>query len=93
LYEALLEGIVLFVLLWWYSAKPRPTGAIGGLFLLGYGAFRFFVEYFREPDAHIGLYALGFSQGQLLCIPMIALGLWLMLRQSNQPTQGKNKNN
>ncbi len=80
LYEFALEGVVLFVILWLYSAKPRPVGAVSGLFLLGYGSFRFIVEYFREPDAHIGLYQMGLSQGQLLCLPMIALGLWLLVR-------------
>lgn len=80
LYEFALEGVVLFVILWMYSAKPRPVGAVGGVFLLGYGAFRFIIEFFREPDAHIGLYQLGLSQGQLLCLPMILLGLILLLR-------------
>ena len=65
LYEFALEGVVLFILLWVYSSRPRPTGAVGGLFLLGYGSFRFFVEYFREPDEHIGLYAGVISQGQI----------------------------
>jgi phosphatidylglycerol:prolipoprotein diacylglycerol transferase len=74
-----LEGVLLFIILWLYSARPRPTGAVAGLFLVGYGAFRFIVEYFREPDAHIGLYQIGLSQGQLLCLPMILAGLWLMV--------------
>lgn len=80
LYEFALEGVVLFTLLWLYSARPRATGAVSGLFLLGYGAFRFLVEYFREPDAHIGLYSLGLSQGQLLCVPMLIAGAWLLRR-------------
>lgn len=75
LYEFFLEGVVLFVILWLYSAKPRPVGSVGGLFLLGYGTFRFIVEFYRQPDEHIGLYQIGLSQGQLLCIPMILLGL------------------
>lgn len=79
LYEFALEGVVLFFMLWIFSAKPKPTGAIGGLFLLGYGAFRFFVEYFREPDAHIGLHAELISQGQILSMPMIIAGLGLMI--------------
>lgn len=79
LYEFALEGVLLFIILWLFSAKPRPTGAVSGLFLLGYGCFRFFVEYFREPDQHIGLYSVGLSQGQLLCIPMIVLGVGLMV--------------
>ena len=68
------------MILWLFSAKKRPVGAVSGLFLLGYGSFRFTVEYFREPDAHIGLYQMGLSQGQLLCLPMIALGIGLMVR-------------
>ncbi len=81
LYESALEGLALFLILWAYSAKPRRTGAVGGLFLLGYGAFRFFVEFFRQPDAQLGFVALGWmSMGQILCLPMIALGLFLMLR-------------
>jgi len=74
LYEFALEGALLFVILWLYSAKPRPVGSVGGLFLIGYGSFRFIVEYFREPDLHLGLYASGLSQGQILCIPMILAG-------------------
>lgn len=79
LYEFVLEGLVLFALLWWYSGKKRPVGAVSGLFLLGYGCFRFFVEYFREPDAHIGLYGNSISQGQILSSPMIIGGIGLML--------------
>lgn len=90
LYEFALEGVVLFIILWLYSAKPKPTGSVGGVFLLGYGSFRFFVEYFREPDAHIGLYQLGLSQGQLLCIPMIVLGVFLVVR--GQKAQAKVEN-
>jgi phosphatidylglycerol:prolipoprotein diacylglycerol transferase len=80
LYEFALEGVVLFIILWLYSARPRPAGAVAGLFLLGYGSFRFFVEFFRQPDAQLGLYQTGLSQGQMLCIPMILLGIWLMVR-------------
>ena len=83
LYEAGLEGLTLFLVLWFYSAKPRTTGAVGGLFLLGYGGFRFIVEFFRQPDVQLGFVALGWmSMGQILCLPMIALGLALMLRPS-----------
>ena len=79
LYEAFLEGLVLFCLLWWFSAKPRPCRAVSGLFLVGYGSFRFIVEFFREPDAHLGFIALNtFSMGQLLCLPMILFGLVLL---------------
>lgn len=81
LYEALLEGIVLFALVWLYSAKPRKPGSVAGLFLVGYGVARSSVEFFREPDAHLGL--IGFnilSMGQLLSLPMIIIGLILLLR-------------
>ncbi len=82
LYEAALEGLLLFVILWLYAAKPRRRGAVGGLFLLGYGSFRFFVEFFRQPDAQLGFVALDFfSMGQLLCLPMILTGLYLMFRR------------
>lgn len=79
LYEFALEGVVLFVVLWFYSAKPRPAGAVGGLFLAGYGAFRFFVEYFREPDEHIGLYGDIISQGQILSAPMVIIGVAMII--------------
>jgi len=80
LYQFALEGILLFVLLWVYARKPRGLGQVSGLFLVGYGAFRFIAEYFREPDAFLGLLALGLSMGQWLCLPMIAIGLWLWQR-------------
>jgi phosphatidylglycerol:prolipoprotein diacylglycerol transferase len=78
LYEMAAEGILLFVLLWFYSAKPRPRGAVSGLFLVGYGVGRFVCEFTREPDDFLGLLALGMSMGQWLSAPMIAAGLALM---------------
>ncbi|MGX5649628.1 prolipoprotein diacylglyceryl transferase [Hydrogenophaga sp. YM1] len=77
-YQFLLEGVLLFVLLWLYARRPRRTGQVSGLFLLGYGVFRFIAEFFREPDAYLGLLALGLSMGQWLCVPMIVggIGLW-----------------
>ncbi|MDL2216838.1 prolipoprotein diacylglyceryl transferase [Desulfovibrio sp. OttesenSCG-928-M14] len=79
LYEAALEGVLLFGILWIYSAKPRPTMAVSGLFALGYGCFRFFVEFFRQPDAHIGYLAFGWlTMGMALCLPIIALGAFLL---------------
>jgi phosphatidylglycerol:prolipoprotein diacylglycerol transferase len=82
LYEAGLEGLLLFAIVWLYARSPRKRGAVGGVFLLGYGCFRFFVEFFRQPDAQLGFVALDFfSMGQLLCLPMIVLGLWLLLRK------------
>jgi phosphatidylglycerol---prolipoprotein diacylglyceryl transferase len=80
LYEFALEGIVLFAILWIFSRKQRPIGAISALFLLGYGVFRFLVEFTRQPDAHLGLLQLGFSMGQWLSLPMILLGIWLWRR-------------
>jgi phosphatidylglycerol:prolipoprotein diacylglycerol transferase len=79
LYEALLEGLVLFVVLWVYSRKPRPTMAVSGLFLVGYGTFRFLIEFVREPDAQLGYLAWGWvTMGQVLSVPMVLLGLFLM---------------
>jgi phosphatidylglycerol:prolipoprotein diacylglycerol transferase len=81
LYQAALEGLLLFLLLLWYSRRPRPRLAVGGLFLIGYGVLRFTAEFFREPDAHIGFIAMGWmTQGQLLCLPMVLCGLWLWWR-------------
>ena len=79
LYEFALEGVVLFVVLWWYAAKPRPRGAVSAWFLIGYGAFRFAVEFTREPDSFLGLLALGLSMGQWLSLPMIAAGVALLI--------------
>ncbi len=79
LYEATLEGLLLFLLLWVYSSKQRPTMAVSGLFLIAYGLFRFAVEFARMPDAHIGYLAFGwFTMGQLLTLPMLAGGVVLM---------------
>jgi phosphatidylglycerol:prolipoprotein diacylglycerol transferase len=79
LYQFALEGMLLFVLLLWFSSRPRPKLAVGGMFMLGYGCLRFFVEFFREPDSHIGFDLLGWmTRGQLLCIPMILFGLYLL---------------
>ncbi len=78
LYEFALEGVVLFSLLWWFSSKPRPTAAVSGLFLLGYGILRFVVEFTREPDGFLGLLALGFSMGQWLSLPMALSGIGLL---------------
>ena len=88
LYEFALEGVTLFVLLWLYARKPRRTGQVSGAFLVGYGAFRFIAEYFREPDSFLGLLALGMSMGQWLCLPMIAAGLalWAWATTRNQPS-------
>lgn len=79
LLEALLEGLVLGVILWWYSRQPRGVGAVSGLFLFGYGSFRFLVEFWRMPDAQLGYLAWDWlTMGQMLCLPMIAGGLFLI---------------
>ncbi len=79
IYEFLLEGVVLFFILNWFIKKPRPVGAVSGLFLIGYGAFRSFVEFYREPDAHLGLFGDWISMGQILSLPMILIGALIML--------------
>ncbi len=86
LYQFLLEGLLLFVLLWLYSRKQRPTGQVAFAFLFGYGVLRFVAEYFREPDSFLGLLALNMSMGQWLCIPMIVIGAgaWWWCGQRNQ---------
>ena len=79
LYEFSLEGVALFIILWVYARKPRPTGAVSGLFLLCYGIFRFAVEFVREPDAQLGYLAFGWvTMGQVLSLPMILLGVGLL---------------
>lgn len=84
LYEFALEGIALFVLLWFYSQKPRPVGAVSGLFLVGYGIFRFLAEFTREPDSYLGLLSLGLSMGQWLSLPMVLVGVWMFYRATNK---------
>jgi phosphatidylglycerol:prolipoprotein diacylglycerol transferase len=79
LYEFALEGVALFTLLWLYSGKPRPLGAVSGLFLIGYGSFRFLGEFTRNPDDGIfGLMTFGISMGQWLSLPMVIAGIALM---------------
>ena len=87
LYQAFLEGLVLFCMLWWYSAKPRPRYAVSGLFALLYGSFRFLVEFVREPDAQLGYLAFGWlTMGQVLSTPLILLGLFWLWRSRSAPT-------
>jgi phosphatidylglycerol:prolipoprotein diacylglycerol transferase len=78
LYQFALEGLALFTLLWLFSRKPRPTGAVSGLFLIGYGSFRFLAEFTREPDSFLGLLALNLSMGQWLSLPMIVAGMAML---------------
>jgi len=85
LYEFLMEGLLLFVLLWFFARKPRGLGETSAAFLIGYGAFRFIAEYFREPDSFLQEFAArtGLSMGQWLCIPMILAGvvMWAWARR------------
>lgn len=87
LYEALLEGVLLFIIMWLYSAKQRPTMAVSGLFLACYGSFRFAVEWLREPDEHIRFLAFDWlTMGQILSLPMVIIGAGLLwLAYKNQP--------
>jgi len=78
LYQFALEGLLLFVILWLYSAKPRPTGAVSAMFLIGYGVLRFGAEFFREPDDFLGLLAFNLSMGQWLSLPMILAGIAML---------------
>lgn len=80
LYHAGLDGLALFVLLWIYTIKPRPTGAVSALFLIGYGVARSFVEFFRTPDFEVNLGAITITSGQLYSLPMIVIGLWMWFR-------------
>ena len=94
LYQFALEGLLLFLLLWVYSAKPRPTGAVSGAFLTGYGVFRFIAEFARQPDDFLGLLEFGLSMGQWLSLPMILAGLammaWAYKRESG-PVSGETR--
>lgn len=87
LYQMLLEGVVMMAVLLLYSRKPRPRYAVSGLFALLYGGFRFLVEFVREPDAHIGYLAFGWlTMGQVLSLPLVALGLFLLWLSRRAPT-------
>jgi phosphatidylglycerol:prolipoprotein diacylglycerol transferase len=78
LYQGVGEGVVLFVIVWFYSARPRPTGMVSGIFLMAYGCLRFATEFMREPDAHIGYVAFdSLTMGQLLSLPMMVFGIFL----------------
>jgi phosphatidylglycerol:prolipoprotein diacylglycerol transferase len=90
LYEALLEGLVLFVIIWVFSARERPHMAVSGLFLVCYGVMRFCIEFVRVPDADFGYLALGWvTMGQILTAPMILLGVVLLLLayRNNHPQE------
>ena len=89
LYEFGLEGIALFIIVWWYAAKPRPDGCVSAIFLIGYAVCRLFIEFFREPDLQLGFVAFNWlTMGQLLSIPMLIAGLllWWTKRNANIST-------
>ena len=87
LLQALLEGLVLFVIVWTYSARPRPRYAVSGVFALAYGAFRIVAEFFRQPDAQYGYLAFGWlTMGMVLSLPLLAVGAWLLWRSRRAPT-------
>jgi phosphatidylglycerol:prolipoprotein diacylglycerol transferase len=89
LYQAVLEGLVLFALLWWFSSRPRPRYAVAGLFALAYGVFRFAVEFVRMPDAHLGYLAFGWvTMGQVLSLPLIVVGIALLVLSRRAPVAG-----
>jgi phosphatidylglycerol---prolipoprotein diacylglyceryl transferase len=91
LYEALLEGLVLFVLIWWFTSKPRPRYAPSGLFLVWYGLVRVLVEFVRVPDEQLGYLAGGWlTRGQLLSLPMIVAGVWLLVWAYRRPSPSGN---
>jgi len=83
LYEFFLEGVVLFIILWLYARKPRPKMAVASLFVLGYGLFRFAVEFVRQPDLHMGesgfIFGGWLTQGMILSLPMVLIGLFLFV--------------
>jgi phosphatidylglycerol:prolipoprotein diacylglycerol transferase len=85
LYQALTEGLLLFLILWWYSRKPRPLMAVSALFMFFYGLFRFITEFFRTPDAHLGFIAFDWlTMGQVLSLPMIAFGIVVYFMAMNK---------
>jgi phosphatidylglycerol---prolipoprotein diacylglyceryl transferase len=89
LYQMLLDGLVLFVILWIYSKKPRPVGAVSAVFLIGYGVFRFITEFAREPDDFLGYLALHFTMGQWLSLPMVIAGVALLVVSTRKAVRVK----
>ena len=85
IYQALVDGLLLFIVLWLYSRKPRPRMAVSGLFALGYGSARFFTEYFRTPDYIVPLGPISISAGQMLSLPMVILGMILLILAYRNP--------
>ena len=86
LYQAAGEGLLLFVLLWWFSSRQRPVRAVSGMFLVGYGTLRFLAEFFREPDHGVFGVSYVVSMGQWLSLPMILVGAWLLIQHQQKKT-------
>ena len=85
LYEAFLEGLVLFLMLWIFTEKKRPKMQSSALFLIGYGIFRFFIEFYRVPDMHLNYLAFGWgTMGQILTAPMIIIGMTMFILANNK---------
>ncbi|OUS30386.1 prolipoprotein diacylglyceryl transferase [Thalassotalea sp. 42_200_T64] len=91
LYEFFLEGVVLFMIIYVVCRKPKPAGVASGIFLAGYGLFRMIIEFFREPDAHLGFYFSFISMGQMLSLPMVIVGIGLITWGLNQGLPIENK--
>lgn len=90
LYQFALEGLLLFLIVWLYSAKPRPVGAVSGMFVIGYGALRSIAEFFREPeDGFMGVLTWGISMGQWLSLPMVLIGILIIVWAYHQPTESE----
>jgi phosphatidylglycerol---prolipoprotein diacylglyceryl transferase len=87
IYQALVDGVLLFIVLWLYARKPRPYMAVSGVFALGYGCARFFTEYFRMPDYDVTFAGVTISAGQMLSLPMIVLGLVLLVIAYRSPAR------
>ena len=88
LYQFAMEGMLLFLILWIYSRKPRPVRAVSAVFLIGYGSFRFLSEFAREPDNFLGLLSFGMSMGQWLSLPMIFAGIAIFVISNRAPAAG-----
>ena len=87
LYQFATEGVLLFLILWIYSRKPRPVRAVSAVFLMGYGSFRFLTEFTREPDSFLGLLSFGMSMGQWLSLPMVVAGICLFVVANRKPVK------
>lgn len=87
IYQMLVDGVLLFIILWFFSRKPRPRMAVAGMFSLLYGCARFFTEYFRIPDYNVTFGGITISAGQMLSVPMIVLGIVLLVLAYRKPAR------